>query len=108
MQEDWVHVLTANPLTLYTIRLSGEVIKELSLQGLITPVRGSRPHFTLSPLDSDERLLIHEETVCIIYICINDACFFRFTVSVHPYDIHVAHIQPVKFLCFVPIYLWFI
>ncbi|PNF24075.1 hypothetical protein B7P43_G04705, partial [Cryptotermes secundus] len=62
LQEDWVHVLTSNPLTLFTMRLSGGIIEELSLQGLITPVRGARPLFTLSPLDNGERLLIHEET----------------------------------------------
>jgi hypothetical protein len=66
--EDWIHVLAVNPLTLYTMRPSGEIIKELSLQGLITPVRGARPLFTLSPLDNDGRILIHEETVCIIHI----------------------------------------
>jgi hypothetical protein len=66
--EDWIHILTVNPLTLYTMRPSGEVIKELSLQGLITPVRGAQPLFTLSSVDNGKRILIHEETVCIIHI----------------------------------------
>ncbi|XP_021936474.1 von Willebrand factor A domain-containing protein 8 isoform X2 [Zootermopsis nevadensis] len=60
--EDWIHVLTMNPLTLYTMKPSGAIIQELSLQGLITPVRGARPYFVLSPLDNGDRMLIHEET----------------------------------------------
>lgn len=112
LQEDWVHVLTSNPLTLFTMRLSGGIIEELSLQGLITPVRGARPLFTLSPLDNGERLLIHEETVCKIYVFINDVCFFCISVfflfTVNIYNIHIAHLQPIMFLCFVLIYLWFI
>jgi hypothetical protein len=47
---------------------SGEFIQELSLEGLVTPVRGARPLFTLSPLYDGDCLLIHEETVHIIYI----------------------------------------
>jgi hypothetical protein len=47
---------------------SGEFMKELSLQGLITPVRGARPQFTLSPVYDGHCLLIHEETVHIIYM----------------------------------------
>lgn len=47
---------------------SGVIIQELSLQGLITPVRGARPCFTLSPLDNGNQLLIHEETVRILYV----------------------------------------
>ncbi|XP_069677328.1 von Willebrand factor A domain-containing protein 8 isoform X2 [Periplaneta americana] len=62
MLEDWVHVLASNPLTLYTMKPSGQVIQELSLQGLINPVRGSRPFFTLASLDEGDRMLIHEET----------------------------------------------
>ncbi|GFG34443.1 hypothetical protein Cfor_05032 [Coptotermes formosanus] len=60
--DDLVHVLATNPLTLYTMKPSGEFIQELSLQGLVTPVRGTRPHFTLSPLYDGDCLLIHEET----------------------------------------------
>lgn len=60
--EDWIHVLTTNPLTLYTMKPSGESIKELSLQGLLSPVRGARPCYSLSALDDDTRILLHEET----------------------------------------------
>lgn len=57
-----------NPLTLYTMKPSGAIIQELSLQGLITPVRGARPYFVLSPLDNGDRMLIHEETVLIFCV----------------------------------------
>jgi hypothetical protein len=89
------------------MRLSGEVIEELSLRGLITPVRGARPLFTLSPLDSGERLLIHEETVCIIYLFINDACFFCFPGSFYLQFIHITFILHIfSQWCFFVLFLF--
>ncbi|KAJ9594055.1 hypothetical protein L9F63_014532, partial [Diploptera punctata] len=60
--EDWIHVLATNPLTLYTMKPSGENIQELSLQGLLSPVRGAHPCYSLTPLDDGSKLLVHEET----------------------------------------------
>ncbi|XP_066993811.2 von Willebrand factor A domain-containing protein 8 [Anabrus simplex] len=61
--KDWIHVLTSNPLRLYTMQPYGDKIQELSLQGLISPLRGSHPCFTLAPLVSNgSSLLVHEET----------------------------------------------
>ncbi|PSN51375.1 von Willebrand factor A domain-containing protein 8, partial [Blattella germanica] len=60
--EDWIHVLATNPTALYTMKPSGETIQELSIQGLLNPLRGAHPCYSLAPLDDGDRLLIHEET----------------------------------------------
>ncbi|KAK7868613.1 hypothetical protein R5R35_008422 [Gryllus longicercus] len=62
--KDWIHVMATNPMKLFSMQSSGKDIHELSLQGLLHPVRGSRPRFKMCPIKTDDSsiLLIHEES----------------------------------------------
>ena len=53
---------------------SGETIQELSLQGLLSPVRGARPCYSLTALNDGSQVLVHEETVCILYLLNFNIC----------------------------------
>lgn len=60
--DDKVHVLTVNPLCLYNFSTNSEQLQEINLQGLIAPLRGDKPHYSLA-VDRSKNILIHEETV---------------------------------------------
>lgn len=60
--DDKIHVLTVNPLCLYNISTNSEKLQEINIQGLIAPLRGNRPHFSLA-VDRNKNVLVHEETV---------------------------------------------
>nr|CAD7429314.1 unnamed protein product [Timema monikensis] len=60
--EDVIHVLTSNPLTLYSMIPSGDSTQELFVQIMISHQRGARPQCTLAPLGNTTTLLLHEET----------------------------------------------
>nr|CAD7394578.1 unnamed protein product [Timema cristinae] len=61
--EDVIHVLTSNPLTLYSMIPSGDSSQELFVQIMISHQRGARPQCTLAPLGNTTTLLLHEETL---------------------------------------------
>lgn len=63
--DDKIHVLTANPLSVFSMKRDSEHIQEISLQGLISPKRGNKPLFSIAP-DRNGNLLVHEATVSII------------------------------------------
>nr|CAD7437743.1 unnamed protein product [Timema bartmani] len=60
--EDVIHVLTSNPLTLYSMMPSGDGVQELFVQIMFSRQRGARPQCTLAPLGNTTTLLLHEET----------------------------------------------
>lgn len=62
--DDKFHVLTANPLSIFTMTRESEHIQEIPLQGLITPTRGNKPNYTIAS-DKNGNLIIHEATVNI-------------------------------------------
>lgn len=64
--DDKIHVLTVNPLCLYNVSIDSEKLQEINIQGLIAPLRGNKPHFSLA-VDRNKNVLIHEETVSNLY-----------------------------------------
>jgi hypothetical protein len=60
--DDRIHVLTANPLSVFSMTPESERIRETSLQGLISPVRGNTPFYNVA-VDNLGNVLVHEETV---------------------------------------------
>ena len=63
--DDMIHVLTANPLSVFSMKRDSEHIQEITLQGLISPTRGNKPLYSIVP-DKSGNLLVHEATVSII------------------------------------------
>lgn len=59
--DDKFHVLTTNPLSIFTMTRESEHIQEIPLQGLITPTIGNKPLYTIAP-DKSGNLIIHEAT----------------------------------------------
>ncbi|XP_046413785.1 von Willebrand factor A domain-containing protein 8 [Neodiprion fabricii] len=59
--DDVIHVLTANPLSIFSMTSQSENINEISIQGMISPARGNRPQFTMTS-DNSGNILVHEET----------------------------------------------
>ena len=64
--DDQIHILTANPLSVFSMTRESEHIQEISLQGFISPTRGNKPLYTMAP-DKNGNLLVHEATVSISY-----------------------------------------
>lgn len=62
--DDRIHVLTTNPLSIFSMTLESERVRETSLQGLISPVRGNEPFYNVA-IDNFGNVLVHEETVSI-------------------------------------------
>lgn len=60
--DDRIHVLTSNPLSIFSMTPESEQIRETSLKGLISPARGNRPFYSVA-VDSIGDVLVHEETV---------------------------------------------
>lgn len=60
--DDRIHVLTTNPLSIFSMTLESEQIRETSLQGLISPARGNMPFYNVA-IDNLGDVLVHEETV---------------------------------------------
>lgn len=60
--DDRIHVLTANPLSVFSMTLESENVLETSLQGLISPNRGNMPFYSIAA-DNLGNVLVHEETV---------------------------------------------
>lgn len=60
--DDRIHVLTTNPLSVFSMTPESEQIRETSLQGLISPSRGNMPYYSIA-VDNFGSLLVHEETV---------------------------------------------
>lgn len=65
--DDRIHVLTSNPLSIFSMTPESEQIRETSLQGLISPVRGKMPFYNVAS-DNNGDVLVHEETVSSILI----------------------------------------
>ncbi|XP_011645711.1 von Willebrand factor A domain-containing protein 8 [Pogonomyrmex barbatus] len=59
--DDRIHVLTSNPLSIFSMTPESEQIRETSLQGLISPVRGNMPLYNIA-VDNLGDVIIHEET----------------------------------------------
>ncbi|XP_011166750.2 von Willebrand factor A domain-containing protein 8 isoform X1 [Solenopsis invicta] len=59
--DDRIHVLTSNPLSLFSMTPDSEQIRETSLQGLISPVRGNMPFYNVA-VDNLGDVLVHEQT----------------------------------------------
>ncbi|XP_020295442.1 von Willebrand factor A domain-containing protein 8 isoform X2 [Pseudomyrmex gracilis] len=59
--DDRIHVLTTNPLSIFSMTLESERVRETSLQGLISPVRGNEPFYNVA-IDNFGNVLVHEET----------------------------------------------
>ncbi|XP_011863838.1 PREDICTED: von Willebrand factor A domain-containing protein 8 [Vollenhovia emeryi] len=59
--DDRVHVLTSNPLSIFSMTPESEQVRETSLQGLISPVRGNMPFYSIA-VDNLGDVLVHEET----------------------------------------------
>lgn len=62
VSEDTIHVLTTNPLSIFSMTKESEKTEEISIQGLIAAARGNRPQFTMTT-DNSGNVLVHEETV---------------------------------------------
>lgn len=60
--DDWIHILTTNPLSIFSTTLESEQIREISIQGLISSARGNMPFYNIA-VDNTGNILIHEETV---------------------------------------------
>ncbi|RLU26772.1 hypothetical protein DMN91_000569 [Ooceraea biroi] len=59
--DDRIHVLTTNPLSVFSMTPESEQVRETSLQGLISPIRGNMPLYGLA-VDNLGNVLVHEET----------------------------------------------
>ncbi|OXU18814.1 hypothetical protein TSAR_009759 [Trichomalopsis sarcophagae] len=59
--DDKINVLASNPLSLFIMSMDSDKLQELSLQGLISPLRGNRPLMSLAN-DKKGNILVHEET----------------------------------------------
>ncbi|XP_072747214.1 von Willebrand factor A domain-containing protein 8 [Anoplolepis gracilipes] len=59
--DDRIHVLTTNPLSIFSMTPESEQIRETSLRGLISPARGNMPCYNIA-VDNLEDVLVHEET----------------------------------------------
>ncbi|XP_077256080.1 von Willebrand factor A domain-containing protein c12.2 isoform X2 [Temnothorax americanus] len=59
--DDRIHVLTSNPLSIFSMTPESDQIRETSLQGLISPVRGNMPFYSIA-VDNLGDVLVHEET----------------------------------------------
>ncbi|XP_014486715.1 PREDICTED: von Willebrand factor A domain-containing protein 8 [Dinoponera quadriceps] len=59
--DDKIHVLTTNPLSVFSMTPASEQIRETSLQGLISPSRGKLPYYSVA-VDKSGNVLVHEET----------------------------------------------
>lgn len=68
--DDRIHVLTANPLSVFSMTPESEQVRETSLQGLISPVRGNTPFYNIA-VDNLGNVLVHEETVSRIFISLS-------------------------------------
>jgi hypothetical protein len=67
--KDVLHVMVANPSSLYSMRYKDENIQQLELRGLIESSRGIYPNISMSTLGGklDGCLLIHDENVDLIF-----------------------------------------
>ncbi|XP_050455261.1 von Willebrand factor A domain-containing protein 8 [Cataglyphis hispanica] len=59
--DDRIHVLTTNPLSIFSMSPESEQIRETSLQGLISPARGNMPFYNIA-VDNLGDVIVHEET----------------------------------------------
>ncbi|KAK2575217.1 hypothetical protein KPH14_002679 [Odynerus spinipes] len=57
--DDKVHVLTANPLSLFTMSVESETIDEIRIHGLIRPERTHKPSYTIAS-DNIGNVFVHE------------------------------------------------
>lgn len=73
--DDEIHVLTTNPLSIFTMTKESERINEISIQGLIIPERGNRPRFSIAS-DNFGSVFVHEETVSITQRFFNSSSYF--------------------------------
>lgn len=60
--DDRIHVLTANPLSIFSMTPESEQIRETSLQGLMSASWGRMPYYNIA-VDNFGNVLVHEETV---------------------------------------------
>lgn len=60
--DDRIHVLTANPLSIFSMTPESDQIRETLLQGLISPARGNMPFYNIA-VDNFGNVIVHEETV---------------------------------------------
>lgn len=60
--DDRIHVLTTNPLSIFSMTPESEMIRETSIQGLISPSRGNMPYYDIA-VDNFGNVIVHEETV---------------------------------------------
>ncbi|XP_053996012.1 von Willebrand factor A domain-containing protein 8 isoform X1 [Hylaeus anthracinus] len=65
--DDSIHILTTNPLKIYTMSLNSDTIRETVIHGLVNPERGSRPMFAIST-DNNQNVLVHEETSNVLLL----------------------------------------
>lgn len=60
--DDHIHVLTTNPLSVFSMTPESEQVRETLLQGLISPTRGNIPLYNIA-VDNLGNVVVHEETV---------------------------------------------
>jgi len=68
--DDQIHVLTTNPLSVFSMTPNSEEVRETSLQGLINPTRGNIPFYSIA-VDNLGNVLVHEETVSNVSTSMN-------------------------------------
>ncbi|KAG5321336.1 VWA8 protein, partial [Acromyrmex heyeri] len=70
--DDRIYALTSNPLSIFSMTPESEQIRETSLQGLISPIRGNIPFYNIA-VDNLGDILVHEETSnSILVVNINE------------------------------------
>lgn len=60
--DDKIHILTTNPLKIFSMSQESDTIQETVIHGLISPERGNKPLYTMAT-DKDGNVLVHEESV---------------------------------------------
>ena len=65
--DDVINVLVTNPLKIFSIIQESDRIQETALHGLINSTGGNRLRFTMVT-DSNQNVLVYEETVSNFYI----------------------------------------
>lgn len=63
--DDRIDVLSANPLCLHSYSLNSDKLKEIYLQGLISPISSNKPRYNLAH-DKNDNVIVHEESVSML------------------------------------------
>ena len=65
--DDKIHILTTNPLKIFSMSQESDTIQETAIHGLISPERGNKPLYTIVT-DKDGNVLVHEESSNILLL----------------------------------------